>query len=449
MKICMTLQGFPPDLLGGTEATVRSLSRSLRDRGHEVLVVAGTDQWQEGFRISHEVQEGIGVYRIHRDDPHYAHWHKGSCGRTGDAFTEILERERPDIVHVHHWLRLTHDLARRAVDAGIPAVVSLHDLSSTCLVHHRIRPEPDLDYCAVPLAPEPCIRCAEGMHLSTPWISEDSAASRVHALQAHVRDELRAASAVTALSTDQAAKLHRFLEGAGEILVVPPTLRPEELPAPRPPRALPAKGEPVRLGAWGTLGLLKGLDMLVRAVRRAVDAGARLEVEIAGQDSHPDYANSVRAAAEGLPIRFHGPYSSIEGNPATDVHAFVSATRAHETWGLVADEAVAIGLPMLLPRAGAFVERFEPGGALFYASGDEVALADLLVRVAREPQLLESTRRDLGRAWQPDEWSRRFETIYADALANGPAQPPPGREAELASEADWMRTWNQGFEQAF
>lgn len=445
MKICMTLQGFPPDLLGGTEATVRSLSRCLRDRGHEVVIVAGTDQWQEGFRVTHEALEGLSVYRVHRDDPHYAHWHKGTCVRTGDAFAEILERERPDVVHVHHWLRLTHDLARRAVEAGIPAVVTLHDLSSTCLVHHRIRPAPDLDYCEVPLAPDPCIRCAEGMHLDTPWISDEAAAGRVGAMQAHLREELRVASVVTALSANQAAKLHRFLDGAGEILVVPPTMRPDELPSKPSARALPADGEPLRLGSWGTLGLLKGPDLLVRAFRRAVESGARLELEIAGQDSNPDYANSVRAAAEGLPIRFHGPYTSIDENPATDVHAFVSATRAHETWGLVADEATTLGLPMLLPRAGAFIERFEAGGALFYESCDEAGLAELLVEVAAEPERLERARRGLARALRPADWSRRFEELYERALRAGPARPAADRQSEHDAEAAWMRSWNEGF----
>ena len=53
------------------------------------------------------------------------------------------------------------------------------------------------------------------------------------------------------------------------------------------------------------------------------------------------------------------------GAATSAVSSFVSGTRARETWGLVLDEAIALGLPMVLPRFGAYPEHAGEGrGAL-------------------------------------------------------------------------------------
>ena len=44
MKLLLAVHGYPPELCGGTEISVRELARGLARAGHEVTVVAGTLQ---------------------------------------------------------------------------------------------------------------------------------------------------------------------------------------------------------------------------------------------------------------------------------------------------------------------------------------------------------------------------------------------------------------------
>ena len=48
-------------------------------------------------------------------------------GRIGRCVYRVA-RERPDVLHVHQWIRLTSNLLEIADELGIPAVVTLHDL---------------------------------------------------------------------------------------------------------------------------------------------------------------------------------------------------------------------------------------------------------------------------------------------------------------------------------
>ena len=137
MKILLALHGYPPELRGGTENAVQALARGLARRGHAVIVVAGSMDWESGFRVTEdrdvdpESGNAIDVFRIHRDDLYFDHWQKSLSTRVAAAFREIVERERPDVVHVHHWIRLSRDLvaqAARGRSGGGVAARPLDDL---------------------------------------------------------------------------------------------------------------------------------------------------------------------------------------------------------------------------------------------------------------------------------------------------------------------------------
>ena len=128
MKIALALHGYPPELVGGTENAARTLAHGLAAHGHEVVVVAGTLRHEQGFRRSLELDEGaarpIRVHRIHRADLYFDHWQKSASARASLAFRDVLREERPDLVHVQHWIRLSRDLVHRAALERIPAVVT-------------------------------------------------------------------------------------------------------------------------------------------------------------------------------------------------------------------------------------------------------------------------------------------------------------------------------------
>ena len=450
MKVALALHGYPPELLGGTESIVRALAHGLVREGHEVVVIAGTIRHEQGFRRSLELDEEgarpIRVHKIHRDDLFFDHWQKSASARASLAFRDILREEKPDLVHVHHWIRLSRDLVHRAALEGIPAVVTLHDLWTSCLVTFRVRPESG-EFCESRLGPSPCLACAARVPPRTPWLPYEAQGIALLERSADLARELELARRVLAPTRAHAEAVSTYLGLARERLelaVVPHgrdlALRPRTSLA--PPEAL---GKLV-LGVWGHLYRLKGADRVLRAVRALPDP-SRVEVHFAGAEPEPAYAREVHELAQGLAVHFHGPYRAeeLDRHPVTAVHAFASGTRAHESFGLVLDEAVALRLACLLPRRGAYSERLAEGqGALFYPPGDSEALARLLTRLLDEPGLLARLVRALPApatftASTADN-ARAHLALYEEALRAG---APEARDVPMRE-----RIW-QGAEDAW
>ena len=134
VRLLLVCHGYPPDTTGGTERSVQALARGAALLGHEVCVLAGSlHKGRAGELVreeDHEPTSGarIEVLRAKRGDLYFDHWQKSACPALGRAYDGLLAEYAPDVVHVHHWLRLTRDLVTRAARAGVPALVSLHDL---------------------------------------------------------------------------------------------------------------------------------------------------------------------------------------------------------------------------------------------------------------------------------------------------------------------------------
>lgn len=434
----LVAHGFPPELLGGTEKNVEGLAHGLLRRGHEVVVVAGSMQWQDGFRVSHDEHQGIRVVRIHRADPFFDHWQKSHAHDVGAEFSKLLESERPDVVHVHHWIRLSDDLVLRAARAGIPACVTLHDLWTSCLVTFRVRPETQA-FCEEPLAASPCLGCASHVPPKTPWIDVLGQTTALFERKAALVREITTARGVIAPTVAHARALGRFL-GLGEdqvsLRVIPHgrDLQPADLGVVegRPTRRADAPG--LVLGSWGHLHPLKGPDLLIDAVRLA---GEGIQLHLAGGAVIPTFFDELQERARGLDVHFHPAFDVGELGrlPVTAVDAFVSGSRAHESWGLVVDEAAALGLPMVLPNKGAFPERLDPARdpVRFYEAGSAEDLARVLVELrdgGLPAEALELARLvpDL------DRHTDAVEALYAEIRGLGAprVEPEDWFEAELA-----------------
>jgi glycosyltransferase involved in cell wall biosynthesis len=438
VKVLLAVHGYPPELVGG---------HGLVRAGHEVVVVSGTLRHEQGFRrsLEHDEVDGrtIRVHKIHRADLYFDHWQKSGSTRAALAFRDILREERPDLVHVHHWIRLSRDLVQRAVLERIPAVVTLHDLWTTCLVTFRVKPESG-EFCHAPLAPAPCLRCAAQVPPRTPWLSYEEQGIALMERSVDLKAELALARVVLAPTEAHAAAVTRYLGVARERLDlrVVPHGRELALRA-RSPLAPPAELGKLVLGVWGHLYRLKGADRVLRAVRRLPDPRP-VRVHFAGGEPEPAFAAEVHELAQGLDVHFHGPYaaSALDTHPVSDAHVFVSGTLAHESFGLVLDEAVALRLPLVLPRSGAYAERLSEGaGALFYTPGDEAALAAVLARLLDEPGLVAALRARLPAAesFTPSTAEHVAELLAIYAEARGARTPEGVRVAPERERMAQMR----------
>ena len=128
MKIVQAVGWFHPDSVGGTENYVARLAHRLRDLNHEVLVVAPDTATQEPRQYQHD---GVSVYRYpiparpSRDEAQGRRRVRGA-----QHFDAWIQRQRPDVVHMHTFvtgLGLDELIAAKA--AGAATVVTTHSAS--------------------------------------------------------------------------------------------------------------------------------------------------------------------------------------------------------------------------------------------------------------------------------------------------------------------------------
>lgn len=442
MRIALAVHGWPPEQMGGTELSTRALARALVAQGHDVLVLAGTLEFSHPPSVRREREQdpvsgkSFSVVKIERSDPYFDHWQKHRAPRSSKVAVDLMREHKTEVLHVHHWVRLSSDLVRQAARAKIPALVSLHDHYATCLLGWRVYPA-DKTVCTRKFEPLACSRCASSVPPRTPWLPVEEQAMRAATRRQELGAELTAACRILVPSLAHAESLLRLGLPQHNMIVVPP-LAPVQL-TPTRPLAVPTPGEPLRVGAWGMSDEAKGASLLKAAVRRLK---GRVQLVLAG-----------RCAGEPEEwIETHGAYKpeDLAGHPVTRVHVAACASLAMESYGLVASEGQALGLPLVLPLADAFVERFSDGeGVLFFEQGDEDDLTAVLDRLAREEGLLETQRRRV--AAEPDLFAQTVEhteALYARALREGPPAVPEEAWFEERMAQQSMDAWDEALKSA-
>ncbi|MES1948311.1 group 1 glycosyl transferase [Salinisphaera sp. C84B14] len=230
---------------------------------------------------------------------------------------------------------------------GLPEVVERHaaNRSLVVLVHHPLCDETGL-----------------------------AADTRQRLLEAE-RRTLACAARVVVTSQFTARRLVALnLAEESRITVVEPGVRPAI-------QARTASQGPCRLLCVASLTPRKGHRLLVEALAQVADLDWRCD--FVGDDQRD--ANEARAVREAIEhhglaerIRVHGPQDSesIDAHyAAADVFVLASY---YEGYGMVIDEAVAHGLPIVTTTGGALADTFPTGAGMSVAPGDANALAQAL-----------------------------------------------------------------------
>jgi glycosyltransferase involved in cell wall biosynthesis len=410
VRIALVTQHYAPEFEGGTERVVRAQARALARQGHDVRIVAGSDRPHEGQDIVRGEVDGlpVAILRRHPDEPY------GVLPERPRLLARVRELcvDR-ELVHVHHWSTLSLGLVR-ALAARVPVVLTLHDLFTTCPRFFRL-PVPPVTACPPRGELAPCVVCV-GVDLPerAPRDLERELASRTATLQG----EIDAAHTIVVPSRAHADALGALLD----------------LPARRTeivPHGLVEPVEPLgELCAWRGAGRLrvlhlghrsraKGADTLVRAAASLPDeARARLELLFLGAEVEGGFDEQLRALGGDVTLSFLGGYVPRELGArlraSGGAHLAALPSRVAESYGLVLDEAQALGLPAWVSARGAPPERLGAGGRILPAD-EPAAWARALAEVLGDPAGLEAERRAVRTPPAPEAAARSLARIYRAA----------------------------------
>jgi glycosyltransferase involved in cell wall biosynthesis len=407
LKIGMIAARYAPEFEGGSERVVRALARGLFARGHELTVVCGTDRPVGREECVRENVEGIDVVRIPL--------------RESEAFDLELARPRVEalvskcfsgceLVHLHHWSTLSQRLVRKLAPMH-PVLVTLHDAFASCPRFFRASPL-GLD-CPPRGEFSNCARCIETQARPLTALElKPRLAMRASEFEA----EIGAAARWIVPSEFHGERMASLLglDRERRVVLAPGLTRGLR----RRPRAVHGSAGTLRLLHFGNLCEEKGSLDLVRAVARLPKGCATLT--LAGRALSPGFGAEVERLGGASAIALLGPYDSNSlATAAAQADLAVFPTRVEESYGLVLDEAHALGLPVWSSNAGAMPERLLAGERSLPAC-DPLAWAEALERlVGRERDVLEAIRRRLETFRPPgvEDSVREHEALYTEVLS--------------------------------
>ncbi len=422
MRILQVSHGYPPDQMAGAEVYTWSVASEQARRGHEVHVLApGKRAGQLEHALLEEELDGVRVHRLNQNFLGIDRLEKTYTDPDVDAvFTTLLERLKPDVVHVQHTIGVSAGVLRVAKRAGAPLVMTLHDFWAHCPRGQRVTPR--LHLCEQ-VEPWRCALCVGRKRAAyfVRWLAEYPK-GRVR--ESHGKSGLSKAlgfapSALSYLASEtwSAPILRRsahMLDAllAADILLSPSNFLSERYAeqgvpreriefseygmndapfralAPRAPRD--AQRRPVKFGFTGTLIPNKGADLLIEAFQKLPVGAATLDLfGAASGPSAARYEAELRALNRHPGVQFRGRFDNRRiAQILSELDVVVVPSRWWENAPLTIHEAVMARMPLVVANHGGMrelAERF--GNAALFEPGSAADLERALRRFLDEPAI--------------------------------------------------------------
>ena len=387
MRITHVSDSYLP-LLGGIETQVARLARRQADAGHDVEVITTTParpgahgvttaRGDDGVVVHRVAARVPGTYPIHPRSTH----HVRDLLRAADA-----DGRRPGVVHLHMGvLAPTVELALRPVTRlGLPALLTVHSVWGGWE------------------------RAFATLDTATRWAAWPVQWSAV--------------SEMTAAPLRRVVGARLGAEAARErVSVLGNGIEVDAWRLPRTERGDRAEGREVHVVSATRFAPRKRVLPMLEAIAAAVDRAPGGLVATVGGDG-PQLAEARRWVREhGLTdvVRLVGRLSPTELKRLYVRADVFVAPAVQDAFGIAALEAQAAGLAVVSRSQSGVAERLVHGRDALLVD-DDAALADALVRLAREPGLLDAIIEHNRTAELATSWPRVLadtEAAYARAAA--------------------------------
>jgi glycosyltransferase involved in cell wall biosynthesis len=407
MKILFVVTGYRPEFFGSAEAYLQNLAGELHRRGHDVAVATFDERHERGRQA-----QGVKVHRLGftmevRPPAFFA---LRFYPELYDKALALLERERPDVVHVTNS-SLVMPFAFAAMRLDIPVVGTHVDFSWFCREGHLL--QKDGTPCAG-LPDAPCIACDSDL--------TDEQSRLVESLRNRMYSLLARSFAYHHCPSPLFGRHLRRLGAAAPNVGVFPYGVPDDLPE----RQLAGTGSAVlRLGFIGHWNRINGIEVLLDAIR-LFGENAPVELNLYGElDIWSDGAYGMEQAlkAGDLPgVVVRGRFSP---GLVADIHREIDVLVAPAIWPENSPasilEALALGTPVVCADGEGMTNLIVDGeNGLIFRRGDPQDLARRITELLENPELLAEVTRGARPLRTVGQDVDLFTEVYRAALHDKP-----------------------------
>jgi glycosyltransferase involved in cell wall biosynthesis len=252
-----------------------------------------------------------------------------------------------------------------------------------------------------------------------PWLSwmEKSGRVRRQSLEA-VRDS----AFVVAVSRAVRDSIERLAGTAGQLRIIPNAVDDATF-TPAPERGRAGEGQILFVGIFR---FVKGLDVLLSAIRQLLERGRRLKLVVVGESFYRSYRREEERLRRMVPelglersVAFVGPKSPEEVARYMQASDLVVLPSRAESFGQVLVEALACGTPVVATRCGGPEDIVNDGVGVLVEPENPEALARGIEYVLERRGVYDPARL---RAYAVENFGmqsvgRRIAELYQEALA--------------------------------
>ena len=415
LRVLIASHSHPQIQNGGSEVASYSLFQQLRERHDIKAWYCGCSRTTSFARAGQSITQPF-----QRDEFLYTvgdfEWFKFANRDMAFArdFRALLKNLRPDIVHFHHYINFGME-AFAYVKEILPnarIILTLHEFLAICHQQGQMVTRQQGKLCRRSGYVE-CSHCFPEMQPSDFFVRE-----------AYIRHFLNQVDHFIAPSHFLAQRYVDWGIAEDRMSVI------ENIPtSPRSSRvsALTSSSTELRVGFFGQISLLKGIQVLI-------DAASILEQEhvsninfsIFGDHTNqpPAFQAEFLAGIEkfGSNVAFHGAYINAD---VDELMAEVDVVLVPSIWWenspVVIQEAFRNGRPVVCSNIGGMAEKVAPGvDGMHFQVGSARSLVNVLKNLAAKPEFVEELGRSVGRRHRDHDPLAEHLSLYRNILEAAP-----------------------------
>lgn len=378
MKILYIIHQFYPEYRTGTEKFILNISTMMQKSGNKVKVLTYSfynDSFYDkstGNILSKEFSyNGIPVIAFkHKKIPkdiNYALENKDMA----NIAESIIAKEKPDIIHVGHSLRMSEFL-RVSKRLGIPYIITLTDFFLIC--PQIVLSTSKGNLCA---GPEKGIVCAN-------LCSEFPVTTISERLEA--ANEILFNAKLIIVPSRFVASIYKNQLRDIDINIINHGMNYDTI---KKNKKRYKKGEKLIFCYAGTLAQHKGIHILLDAFKAIKANNITLKIYGSGLDNN--YINMLKdMTKEDKRIEFCGVFSENQvGDIFSKVDIVIVPSLCFETYSFVIHEALACNVPVISSNVGGMAERIKDGiNGYTFKIGDSKHLKEILETIINNPEMI-------------------------------------------------------------